>query len=127
MGIKEFLDILNDEDRELDWDECWDRLMALKDDSEASLKLLMGALNGQTEFVRIAAIRKLSQSSLAIDSWAGQLCKLLSDEDSNVRDEALKAARPHLSSSPALASEVKTMQNRGSEYVGLRIKRSEEH
>jgi len=120
--IEKLLGTLNDPEQELYWDECWDALMNDREASQETVNSLLRALSGQTEFVRIAAIRKLTALNIDVGLWSSELCNLLADEDHGVRSEALAAASHFLSSSNEVAAAGRTMRTRSNEYLSLRIK-----
>jgi len=120
--IDKLLGTLGDPEKELFWDECWDRLMDAGDNSQQSIHSLFKALEGQTAMVRIAAIRKLRELGINGALWTSQLCGLLTDDDHEVRLEAFEAAKPLLNTSPEIIAAVKTMSENNAEYLGLRIK-----
>jgi hypothetical protein len=123
MNLSQILDLLDDPDGDLQWDESWDLLMSHEEYSDEDLHRLLEKLNGRTSIVRMGVIRKLTYSRVPFEKWAAKLQPLLADESRIVRIEALDAVATHASEvTPELLQGLRTMARRFSEHVDLRIR-----
>jgi len=123
MILKRDLEILDDPERDLDWDECWESLMANDNYTDEQVGLLLDKLNGRTEIIRMSVIRKLSQSPISFARWSMKLPGLLADESWLVRREALDAVASHASElTPELLFGLRSMSRRWNEHVDLRLR-----
>jgi hypothetical protein len=122
MDTKQILERLGNNAHELDWDECWDLLLKSTDASEETVSLLVNALHGSTQIIKLSALAKLRQLQIEPTRWVFKLNALLADEDAVVRREALEAARPFLSAFPVIREAVLAMSKTRKEFITTRFK-----
>jgi hypothetical protein len=122
MKATELLAMLNDPSAELDWDDRWDILISRNEELKSCVPELLQILEGGTEIAQIFALRKLRELNVDLALWEAQLCRHLAGENYGVRLEALASAKGFLMVSPQVRRAVRDMKNRGSEYLGPRLR-----